>query len=88
MHGTDAGRSKVRGPGVTRGNSMYGSREVREEQEVREERVRVRYKSRGPAPSPPRPPPALMVLNNLIIKILAGNYVQISLSKIIRKVLL
>lgn len=85
MHGTDAGRSKVRGPGVTRGNSMYGSREVREEQEVREERVRVRYKSRGPAPSPP---PALMVLNNLIIKILAGNYVQISLSKIIRKVLL
>ena len=85
MHGTDAGRSKVRGPGVTRGNSMYGSREVREEQEVRQERVRVRYKSRGPAPSPP---PALMVLNNLIIKILAGNYVQISLSKIIRKVLL
>ena len=86
MHGTDAGRSKVRGPEVTRGNSMYGSREVREEQEVREERVRVRYKSRGPAPSPPSP--ALMVLNNLIIKILAGNYVKISLSKIIRKVLL
>ena len=86
MHGTGAGRCKVRGPGVTRGNSRYGSREVREEQEVREERVRVRYKSRGPAPSPP--PPALMVLNNLIIKILAGNYVQISLSKIIRKVLL
>ena len=56
MHGTDAGRSKVRGPGVTRGNSMYGSREVREEQEVREERVRVRYKSRGPAPPPPPPP--------------------------------
>ena len=44
MHGTDAGRSKVRGPGVTRGNSMYGSREVREEQEVREERVRVRVR--------------------------------------------
>ena len=86
MHGTDAGRSKVRGPGVTRGNSRYGSREVREEQEVREERVRVRYKSRGPAHSPP--PPALMVLNNLIIKILAGNYVKISLSRIIRKVLL
>ena len=86
MHGTDAGRSKIRGPGVTRGNRRYGSREVREEQEVREERVRVRYKSRGPAPFPP--PPALMVLNNPIIKILAGNYVKISLSKIIRKVLL
>ena len=86
MHGMGAGRSKVREPGVTRGNSRYGSREVREEQEVREERIRVKYKSRGPAPYPP--PPALMVLNNLIIKIIAGNYVQISLSKIIRKVLL
>lgn len=86
MHGMGAGRSKVREPGVTRGNSRYGSWEVREEQKVREERVRVKYKSRGPAPYPPSP--ALMVLNNLIIKILAGNYVQISLSKIIRKVLL
>lgn len=58
MHGTDAGRSKVREPGVTRGNSRYGSREVRDGRNRRYVRNGLGLGIRAVA-LPPTPTPGL-----------------------------